>query len=135
MAGAYVQSAFAVALRYLVRFSVVPESSERWKAWIARSGSLAPGFSLAMASSFHLVILPLKILARDEASRTRLSTPSTWKPIAIGPPTIGRLMPWPPVQTFLESSTCWALSGESEPAKATVPWVKATMPSPEEEDL
>ena len=38
-------------------------------------GSLAPGFSFLIAASFQLVIFELKILARVEASRTRLSTP------------------------------------------------------------
>ena len=71
----YVQSLWAAAFRYLVRLSVVPESSERWNAWILVSGSVAPGFSFLIAASFHLVILLLKIFARVGASRIRLSTP------------------------------------------------------------
>lgn len=114
---------------------MVPESSERWKCWIAVPGSVTPGFSFLIASSSHFLILSLKMLAIVAASRFSLSTPATLKPIAIGPPTMGRLMPWPPVQIFFDSSTCSGFSAESEPAKPTVPWLKATMPSPEEEDL
>src|SRR6266581_1361770 len=82
----YFQSAGAAAIRYLVKLSVVPDSSERWNAWILRSGSLTPGFSFAIAVSFHLLILLSKILAIVEAFRTSLSTPGTLKPTAIGPP-------------------------------------------------
>ncbi len=114
---------------------MVPESSERWKAWIALSGSVLPLFRAAIAGSFHFLILLLKILATVGASRVRLSTPARLKPIAIGPPTIGRLMPWPPLQIFFESSTSSGFRAESDPAKPTVPWLKATIPSPEEEDL
>src|ERR1700754_2724696 len=71
------QSLLAAAIRYLVKLSVVPESSERWKGWIAVAGSLASGLSLAMAGSFHLVIFELKIFARVGASSVRLSTPGT----------------------------------------------------------
>src|SRR6478735_4878006 len=131
----YVQSFGAAAPRYLPRFCVVPESSERWKGWIALSGSLASGLSLAIASSFHFLIFVSKILARVGASRVRLSTPSRWKPTAIGPPTIGRLMPWPVLQIFFESATSSGFSAESEPAKPTVPWLKAMMPSPEDDAL
>src|SRR6266705_2483690 len=73
----YFQLAGAVAIRYLVKLSVVPDSSERWNAWILRSGSLADGLSALMAASFQLVILLSKILASVGASRTRLSTPGT----------------------------------------------------------
>ncbi len=44
-------------------------------------------------------------------------------------------MPWPVLHIFLESATSSGFSAESEPAKPTVPWLKATMPSPEEEEL
>src|SRR3954470_927773 len=71
------QSALAEAVRYWVKLSVVRDSSERWKAWILRSGSLASGFSALIALSFQFVILSLKISARVLASRTRLSTPAT----------------------------------------------------------
>ena len=73
----YFQLSGVVAIRYLVKLSVVPDSSERWNAWIFRSGSFAEGFSFLIAASFQLVILLSKILARVGASRTRLSTPGT----------------------------------------------------------
>src|SRR4051812_6553968 len=79
LAWSKVQSAVAVLLRYLVKLSVVPDSSERCTAWIAVDGSLAPELRAAIAGSFHLVILPEKILAMVEASSCRLSTPSTLK--------------------------------------------------------
>src|ERR1043166_3603802 len=79
----YFQLFGVVAIRYLVKLSVVPDSSERWNAWILRSGSFASGFSFLIAASFQLVILPLKILAIVGASRTRLSTPETLYATAI----------------------------------------------------
>src|SRR3954447_4849105 len=69
------QSLAAVALRYLVKLSVVPDSSERWKAWILVCGSFADELSFLIAASSQYVILLLKILASVGASRTRLSTP------------------------------------------------------------
>src|SRR6266498_5148162 len=72
-----VQSFSAALLRYLVKLSVVPDSSERCTVWIAVDGSFAPLFCEAIAGSFHLVTLPEKILASVEASSCRLSTPST----------------------------------------------------------
>src|SRR3954470_8592501 len=129
--GSQGQSLLAVAIRYLVKLSVVPESSERWNAWIFRSGSFTPGFSLAIAGSFQLLILALKILAMVGVSSVSLSTPEMLMPRAIGPPTIGRSMPWPPEQTFLEAVTSSGFSAESEPAKATWPLLNAVTPAPE----
>src|SRR5687767_13883417 len=40
----------AVLLRYLVKLSVVPDSSERCTAWIAEEGSFASGLSALMAA-------------------------------------------------------------------------------------
>src|ERR687889_1335517 len=59
-----VHSASAVLLRYLVKLSVVPDSSERCTVWIAVSGRVAPLLSAAIFGSFHLVILPEKMPAR-----------------------------------------------------------------------
>src|ERR1044072_37317 len=73
----YFQSLGEAAFRYLVKLSVVPDSSERWYAWILVEGSLASGLSFLMAASSHLVIFESKICARVFASRTRLSTPET----------------------------------------------------------
>src|SRR5689334_8962375 len=70
-----VQSLAAALLRYLVKLSVVPDSSDRCTVWIVLDGSLAPLFWDAIAGSFHLVTLPEKILPRVGASSCRLSTP------------------------------------------------------------
>ena len=67
-----------------MKFSVVPESSERCTGVIARSGSVAPAFVAAMAGSFQLVIVPAKMPAIVAASRLSASTPSTLKITAIG---------------------------------------------------
>ena len=51
---------------------------------MARSGSVASGFSAAIAGSFQLVIVPSKMPAIVAASRLSSSTPSTLKITAIG---------------------------------------------------
>src|SRR3954451_9757705 len=76
LAWSYDQSAPAVLVRYLVKLSVVPDSSERCTVWIAVAGSFAPAFWPAIAGSFHLVIVPEKILASVDASSCRPVTPS-----------------------------------------------------------
>jgi anti-sigma factor RsiW len=80
----YGHAAPALALTHSVKFCVVPESSERCTGVIAVLGSLTPSFSFAMAGSFHLVILPSKILATVAPSRFSESTPLRLKAIAIG---------------------------------------------------
>src|SRR6476659_3079216 len=85
--GAVVHTFGAAAARYLVKFSVVPDSSERKKTLIAVEGSLTPGLIAAMAGSFHLVIWPRKILAVTSGVRMSLSTPATLQDTAIGPVT------------------------------------------------
>ena len=60
-----------------MKFSVVPDSSERKKTLMGVAGRVTPLLSAAMAGSFHMVILPSKILAATSALRTSLSTPAT----------------------------------------------------------
>src|SRR5689334_4093088 len=72
-----VQSDPAVFDRYLVKLSVVPDSSERCTAWIAADGSLASGLSAVIAGSSHLVTVPAKIFARVAGLNWRLSAPLT----------------------------------------------------------
>ena len=43
---------------------VVPEPSERCTTVMSVAGSVTPGFSFAIAGSFHFVILPRKMSAR-----------------------------------------------------------------------
>src|SRR6476619_4289326 len=77
LAGSAVHLSGAAPLRYLVKFSVVPDSSERKKTLIAVDGSVTPGLIAAMAGSFQVVILPLKMSAATAGVRISLSTPST----------------------------------------------------------
>src|SRR5688500_12540918 len=77
LAGSSFQAPLPASERYLVAFSVVPDSSERKKTVIFASGSSAPSFRAAIFGSFQVVMLPLKISASTSALTTRLSTPST----------------------------------------------------------
>src|SRR5882757_5788005 len=135
LACGYVHADGAAVPRYLVKLSVVPESSWRCTVWMVVLGSEAVGLSALIAGSFHLVMSELKIFASVVASSTRPSTPGRLYPTAIGPPTMGMLMPWPLVQTDWESVTSEPVIGESEPAKASVPWLKSMTPSPEDDAL
>src|SRR5882757_9737641 len=71
------QAAGATADRYSVKFSVVPDSSERFTGVIADDGSCASGLSAAIAGSFHVVICRLKIQASVAGESCRPSTPSS----------------------------------------------------------
>ncbi len=76
--GSSVKTVGLAALRNLVKFSVVPEPSDRWATVMAVAGSLAPGLSAAIALSFHVLIWRRKILAIVSGDSARLSTPSRW---------------------------------------------------------
>src|SRR6266496_168684 len=76
LAGLPVQAPPPAAARYLVKFSVVPDSSERKNTEIGADGSVTPAFSLAIAGSFQVLMAPWKILAAVGPSRTSLATPS-----------------------------------------------------------
>src|SRR3569833_1163085 len=65
----------AVASRNLVRLSVVPESSDRSSGLICVEGSFSPELSLAIAGSFHVLILPAKMPAIVLGASWRPSTP------------------------------------------------------------
>src|SRR3954452_3806590 len=65
----------AAAARYLVKFDVVPEPSERCATVIAVDGNVVPAFKPAMAGSFHDLICRWKILAMVSASNWSLLTP------------------------------------------------------------
>src|SRR4051812_39448350 len=77
LAGSDFHAPFPALDRNLVAFSVVPDSSERKKTLILSLGRVMPALSLAMAGSFQVVMLPLKMLANTSAFSTSLSTPST----------------------------------------------------------
>src|SRR5262249_10201780 len=53
-----------VLARKSTQMYVVPEPSERCTTVMSVVGSFAPGLALAIAGSFHLVILPRKMSAR-----------------------------------------------------------------------
>src|SRR5689334_19127573 len=75
--GSEVQAVGAAALRYLVKFSVVPDSSERKKTLIGSAGRVTPELRAAIDLSFQVVTLPLKMSAATAGVRTSLSTPLT----------------------------------------------------------
>src|SRR2546422_917083 len=58
-----VQSEPAVAARYLVKLSVVPDESDRWIARIGADGRVAFGLSPLIAASSQVFTVPAKILA------------------------------------------------------------------------
>ncbi len=116
-----------------MKLSVVPEESDRCTVRIVASGSLAPLLRDAIAGSFHLVTLPLKICASTEGVNVRSVTPETLKTTAIGPGTMGRLTALPVLQRLSAAATSplSGLSGESEPANEVCAFVKSVMPWPE----
>src|SRR5271166_3096338 len=63
-----------IAARCLVNTKVVPLLSARTITLIGRSGSLTPGFALAISGSLHLVTLPSKIPAYASLGRRRFGT-------------------------------------------------------------
>src|SRR5437764_14960953 len=56
------------AARTPVKPLVVPEESERWTTVIDVLGSLTPGFSAAIAGSFHFLTVPRKMFAIEGPS-------------------------------------------------------------------
>ena len=115
----YFQSPLAAVPRYLPRFWVVPDSSERWNGLDLGARQLGVRVELLDRRVVPLLDLRVEDLGDrrgvQDAGRRRRRRCRT---IAIGPPTMGRLTPWPPLQTFLDSATSSGLSAESEPAKA-----------------
>src|ERR1051325_759161 len=67
-----VQTPGAAAFRNLVKFSVVPDPSDRWATTMAVDGSFTPGLSAAIALSFHVLICRWKILAIVSGESWRL---------------------------------------------------------------
>src|SRR6476661_4374052 len=103
--GVAVHAMGAAAPRYLVKFSVVPDSSERKNTLIGSAGSVTPELMAAIALSSQLVILPLKAMA-------------------MGPGTVGRFHAGEPQCLAASSASTLpsfgvVLSAESEPAKST----------------
>src|SRR6476661_3841399 len=76
-AGSKLHAFGAAALRYLVKFSVVPESSARCTAWTPVAGRVTPGLTAAIAGSFQVVMVPAKMPAITSGVRVSESTPET----------------------------------------------------------
>ena len=69
---------------------MVPEESERRAMVIAVLGSLTPGLIVAIAGSFHFVILAWKMFAMTVGVSFRLLTPVRLYDIVIGPIMTGK---------------------------------------------
>src|SRR3954453_6313711 len=70
--------ALEYAFRKLVKFAVVPDSSERWQTVMLPLGRVIPLFCLAISGSFQVLTLPRKMSATDAPSSLRpLSSPLT----------------------------------------------------------
>src|ERR1700709_1846694 len=76
--------------RKVVKLLVVPELSERTATTIGLLGKVTPALSAATAGSFHVVILPWKMLAMVAGLSCSLSTPLRLYDIVIGATTTGK---------------------------------------------
>src|SRR5687767_8060863 len=114
------------ALRNLVKFSVVPEPSDRWATTIGVDGSLAPGLSAAIALSFQVLTSRWKILAMVSGDSCRLSTPVTLYETVIGAAIVGKYMNGP---LYFDASS--GFTRPSEPAQSTTPVWRSVRPLPE----
>ncbi len=72
-----------------MKFSVVPEPSERWATTMGVDGSLASGFSALMAGSSQVFRSRWKIFAVVSASRVRSETPDRLYDTVMGAATVG----------------------------------------------
>src|SRR3954470_21175195 len=90
LAGAAFHADGAAPARYFSKFSVVPDSSDRKNTLMAVLGRFAPEFSLAIAGSFQVLILPTKMLAMTSGVRTSLSTPGAVEATALRPDALRR---------------------------------------------
>ena len=109
---------------------MVPDASLRDTTRIGRAGRSVPVLSVAIAGSFQVVMVPLKMLAAVGPSRFSDVRAPRRNPMATGPKTIGRFHTGAPQR-------CWArsysplLSGESEPPKSVWSDMNSSMPAPE----
>ena len=82
--GSYGQASGAAANRYSSKFSVVPDSSERFTGVMLVLGSSTSGLSSAMAGSSQVVTCWLKMLAISVASMFSESMPGRLNATATG---------------------------------------------------
>src|SRR6266487_2876001 len=85
-----VQTPGAAAVRYFVKFSVVPEPSALCTTVIAVDSSFARGFSALIAGSSQDLIWPWKILASVSAESRRPFTPLRLYDTVTGAATVGK---------------------------------------------
>ena len=123
-----VQALPAAATRYLEKFAVVPEESERTAMVIVVLGRLTPELSASIAGSFQVLIWPWKIFAMVGASSLSPETPDRLYAMLMGPTITGKYSTFLPAGT-LEVSV--AGIGESEPANSTVLEYRSVRPVPE----
>ena len=113
-------------VRYSVKMNVVPEPSDLCAVTISLSGSSRPGFSDAIAGSFHRVISPKNIPATASAVSLRPFSGTSGMLYASTTPPIDSGM-W---SVPCASSSSDALIGLSEAAKLTVFSMCCLMPPP-----
>src|SRR4051794_2856549 len=77
-------------VRYLVKFDVVPEPSERCTTAMGVEGSVASGLSALISAASQVVMVALKMPASVSALNVRSSTPSSLNEIVMGAPPIGK---------------------------------------------
>ena len=65
------------AVRYVVKFCVVPDESERRQIWMPVLGSVTPEFVALIDGSFHVVIEPSKMPAIVSGASFSVFTPLT----------------------------------------------------------
>ncbi len=118
-----------------MKFWVVPESDERCTGVIEVLGSDTPALMAAIAGSFHLLILPVKICAATDGVRFSLLSPDTLKMTASGVSTIGRSIAVPPEQRASALAVSGAFSAASEPAQGTCFCSNWVRPPPEPSGL
>src|SRR5215469_8411425 len=112
------QTCGADSTRNLVKFCVVPEESDRRTITICVPGSLIPGFSAAIAGSFHFVMVPWKIPAMTGPDSCSLPTVGRLYAMAIGPITTGKYRTVLPLKP---ASSEAGIGAVSDPAKLTMP--------------
>src|SRR5205814_2198077 len=95
---------------------VVPDPSDRWTTVMSAAGRLTPAFSFAIAASFHLVILPMKMSASTgPVNFNRALTPEMLYTGTSAPSTVGKC------RIFPGAASSWSLViGPSVAPKNTV---------------
>ena len=109
-----------------MKLKVVPDPSERCTTTTAVSGSFTPGFSLATAGSFQVLMVPMNSLASVSPSSVRSPAfmPSRFTTGTMPPMIIGH---W----TRPASLRSFSVSGASVAPKVTVLALICLMPPPE----